>query len=285
MVGRQLHTDQVIVPTLDASMLSDDGITSIAGSSDPRSLDPGLNLSTLVNDHAGIATGQGPDLRAALVGSGQPDGAEPLVIGPSKITKGSGGLADGDGSLGLAGPAGGGGFRGTPIFRRGPGNAKKIVFVLDATGSMIPVFDALRGQVHRAIEILRPPQSFNVVFINEHNPAPLAPALLFATPDNKRKAIDYVDTMAPRGGTNPLPALKKAFALGPEIVYFLIDPSDFPDKHAVLELVNSKAKGGTTKLNVIAFNGHDPENERFLQDLAKSTGGVYSFVTDVELRK
>jgi hypothetical protein len=89
--------------------------------------------------------------------------------------------------------------------------------------------------------------------------------------------------MAPRGGTNPLPALEAAFKLGPELIYFLIDPSDFPDKKAVLDLVNAKALGGKIKMNIIAFEGKDAENEKFLQDLAKSTGGVYRYVSEKDL--
>ena len=56
---------------------------------------------------------------------------------------------------------------------------------------------------------MRPPQSFNIIFVNERDLPPLAASLLLVTPENRRKAIDYVDTMAPRGGQTPCPRLKR----------------------------------------------------------------------------
>jgi hypothetical protein len=95
--------------------------------------------------------------------------------------------------------------------------------------------------------------------------------------------MEYVDTMAPRGGTDPLPAITKAFELQPEMIFLLIDPSDFPDKQAVISLVakqNAKAK---IKLNIIAFEGHDVENEKFLKELATQSGGIYKYISSKEL--
>jgi hypothetical protein len=249
-------------------------------------------------DSQGIAEKQGKDLTQALAGGGSGDSADNVIgvsanglgMGAGKGTgagRGSGtgsGSGDGSGALAPFGvPGGGGGIGPKSTFVGVSGNAKKIVFVLDATGSMMSAFDALRVQLRTAVQNLRPPQSFDIVFINEHNPPPLSPTLLFVTPENKRKAQEYVDVMAPRGGTNPLPALEAAFKLGPELIYFLIDPSDFPDKKAVLDLVNAKAMGGKVKMNIIAFEGKDAENEKFLSDLAKSTGGVYRYVSEKDL--
>jgi von Willebrand factor type A domain len=251
-------------------------------------------------DSQGIAEKQGRDLSQRLEGGGSGDSVD-STIGVSANGQGMGagkgagggkgdaagsGAGDGSGLLAPFGvPGGGGGIGPKSTFIGVSGNAKKIVFVLDATGSMMSSFDSLRVQLRQAVTNLRLPQQFDIVFINEHNPPPLAPTLLFVTPENKRKAQEYVDTMAPRGGTNPLPALEKAFGLQPELIYFLVDPSDFPDKKAVLDLVNAKAAGGKIKMNIIAFEGNDPENNKFLQDLAKSTGGVYRFVTSKDLQQ
>jgi hypothetical protein len=38
-------------------------------------------------------------------------------------------------------------------------------------------------------------------------------------------------------------------------------------------------------LNIIAYEGNDVENNRFLRELAKRTGGVYRFVNERELRE
>ena len=248
-------------------------------------------------DSQGISDKAGKDLTQTLAGGGSGDSSD-TIIGVSATGAGMGsgkgsGAGKGDGTGGGNGdggalapfgvPGGGGGIGPKSTFVGVSGNARKIVFVLDATGSMQSAFDNLRIQLRTAVQNLRAPQSFDIVFINEHNPPPLAPSLLFVTPENKRKAQEYVDTMAPRGGTNPLPALEAAFKLQPELIYFLVDPSDFPDRKAVSDLVKAKAGGGKIKLNIIAFEGHDAENEKFLADLAKETGGVFKFVTKEQL--
>ena len=163
------------------------------------------------------------------------------------------------------------------------GSANKIVYVLDATGSMMSSFDALRAQVHIAIQNLQTSQSFGIVFINEHNPPALAPTLLPATLENKRKALEYVDAMAPRGGTEPLPGLEKAFALQPDLIYLFVDPSCFPDKKAILDLVVKQNLNHVTKLNIIAFEGGDPDNQKFLKELALRSGGLYRFLSEKDL--
>jgi hypothetical protein len=247
-----------------------------------------------VKDLDGLSKTQGKSLAEALSGgtSGSGQSAMELAIGWTPATagggRGTGGDGPGDGPGGPGGkiapfglPDGGdGGLR----FSGGKAEARarKIIFVLDATGSMMASFDALRVQIRTTIVSMRPPQSFNLIFINEHVPV-LSPALLFATPESKRRAIDFVDAVAPRGPTDPLPALEKAFAQKPDLIYFLIDPSDFPDKKAVLDLVAAKAAGRRIKMNIIAFEGHDPENEAFLKSLAEKTGGEYRFVTGQEL--
>ena len=92
-----------------------------------------------------------------------------------------------------------------------------------------------------------------------------------------------MDTFAARGGTEPLPALEKAFAMQPDMIYLLIDPSDFPDKPKILEMVNKQNAKAKIKLNIIAFEGKDPENEKFLKDLAAQSGGVYKYVNQQDL--
>ena len=245
----------------------------------------------------GINDKPGKDLATALSGGGSGDSGDSVIgvaINGAGMGSGKGtgaGRGDGTGNGGGDGgplaifgmPGGGGGIGPKTSFGGIPDHANKIVYVLDATGSMSSAFDSLKVQLRATISGLRPPQSFNIIFINDKNPPPLAPALLFTTPENKRKADDYVDTFAARGGTEPLPALEKAFAMQPDLIYLLIDPSDFPDKPKILEMMNKQNAKAKIKLNIIAFEGKDPENEKFLKDLAAQSGGVYKYVNQQDL--
>ena len=175
--------------------------------------------------------------------------------------------------FGFAGGGDGVGFKSS--FAGTSGNARRIVFVLDATGSMMSEFDNLRAELRHTVAALKPPQEFNVVFIQEDAPPPPAPDLLFVTPETKKLVEDYVDKFTPRGPTDPLPALKTAFGMHPQLIYFLVDPSDFPDKKAVIDLVRKQAVAGKIKMNVTPFTGDDVEGEKFLKQLADETGGNY----------
>ena len=245
----------------------------------------------------GINDKPGKDLATALSGGGSGDSGDSVIgvaINGAGMGSGKGtgsGRGDGTGNGGGDGgalavfgmPGGGGGIGLKTSFGGIPDHANKIVYVLDATGSMSSAFDSLKVQLRAAVSGLRPPQSFNIIFINDKNPPPLSPSLLFTTPENKRKADDYVDTFAARGGTEPLPALEKAFAMQPDLIYLLIDPSDFPDKPKILEMMNKQNAKAKIKLNIIAFEGKDPENEKFLKDLAAQSGGVYKYVNQQDL--
>ena len=250
----------------------------------------------LLKELNGMSNIQSKDLGSALSSGpvGEGASAAELSIGFNSSAPGGGrgnalnGSGDGPGGtggnlmpFGVPGRTfGGGGERG--IFRES-NRFRKIVYVLDATGSMASSFDALRTQARYAIANLRPPQSFNIIFINDHNLAPFAPSLTFVTAEARQRAMDYIDSTAPRGATDPLPALEKAFSQQPDVIHFLIDPSDFPDKKAVLDLVTSKSTANHVKLNVIGFEGHDAENELFLKSLAEKTGGHYRYVREKDL--
>lgn len=239
------------------------------------------------------------DLTQALGGGAGDAATDGLVaMGPNALLgrgknantgqgQGSGsGSGEGGGPLAAFGVPGGGSGIGpkTKFFGVG-GRARRIVFVLDATGSMVGKFEFLQYQTNKALDILQPPQAFNIIFINDQNPTPPSPALMFVTPDNKRLAKEYVDKAVSRGGTDPLPALTKAFEMKPDLIYFFIDPGDFPDKQAVLSLVHKHAADGKIKMNIIAFQHNDPENAKFLSNLAKETGGVYRFLSEKELEQ
>ena len=140
---------------------------------------------------------------------------------------------------------------------------------------MLSEFDALRIQVRMAIDNLKPPQSFNVVFIKENSPPPPAPDLLFTTPENKRLVLDYVEKFAPSGPTDPMPALTRAFAMKPELIYLLCDPSDFPDKKAVIDLIHKNNPNNKIMINCIGFEVHDDASKKYLDDIAKETKGMH----------
>jgi hypothetical protein len=161
------------------------------------------------------------------------------------------------------------------------------VFVCDASGSMLSVFDDLKLRLRESIEKLRPIQSFNVMFFQETTVAAVdRNGLMMATPDNKRKAFEFMDKMFVRSSTNPIPALEMAFQQKPELIYLLTD-GDFegPGNDVVVRYCQEKTKDGRTKINTLAFIPKESEGlaqqrdfVKALETIAKSSGGVYKGV-------
>jgi len=258
-------------------------------------------------DSKGIAEKPGPNLIPSLMGGGgggDADGSAIIGIGPGGLGSGGGigtgkgagiGSGDGDGSGVLAPfgiPGGGGGIGPKSNFIGLGGNARRIAYVCDASGSMLNMFDSLRVEMRKSIENLRPVQSFNIFFFQDEGVAtPDKTGLMPATPDNKRKAYDFLDKFFPRGTTNPIPALELAFAQKPELIYLLTD-GDFsgPGNQAVIDYCRNKTADGKTKINTIAFiqkesrdNPQDLEFVKALQMIAKNSGGRFRHVTEEDM--
>jgi hypothetical protein len=161
-------------------------------------------------------------------------------------------------------------------------NADSVIFVCDSSGSMTQKFAALRVGLRRAITLLRPPQTFNIVFFQENGIGQLDPQLLPCSPDNKRKAFDFMDRVAPRGATAPEAALQAAFAQRPQAIFLLTD-GDFPDNQLVIDTIKRLDADNAVSVNTIALIDRGEMYEKVLQQIATATGGVFRFVSQEDL--
>jgi hypothetical protein len=162
---------------------------------------------------------------------------------------------------------------------------KKVVFVCDASGSMLQKFDGLKRELSKSIHQLQPDQSFNLIFFQEQSCKPLDQNLLIAHPDEMRRADRFLETIVPRGETEPLLALEQAFKQKPDLIYLLTD-GDFPNNKAVLKRIQELEKGRIVKINTIAFVNETDKDTDFmalLQKIAKDTGGAYKYVRENSL--
>jgi hypothetical protein len=198
------------------------------------------------------------------------------------------GTGEGGGPAAAFGVPGGGGGIGPKFMGQGTGaRTRSIVFVCDASGSMINKIALLRKELQKTVDQLKAQQSFNIIFFADEKPQTLGSALLMATPDNKRKAYDFLQNVTTSGSTDPIPGLKAAFQQSPQLVILLTD-GDFPDNKAVLDAIKTLNPGKKTKVNTIAFvNKKDEAGQKeimkLLVDIAKEYGGMYKRVGDDEL--
>lgn len=251
-------------------------------------------------DSTGIAEKPSDSLQMALKGGGAGENNDnDIAVGLSggAFGKGSGtgsgvgtgigsGTGDGGGPLAPFGiPGGGGGIGPKSPFMGVSGNAMKVVYLCDSSGSMMTKFDTLRQELRKAADGLKPIQSFDIIFFSEDNFVALDnKSLLLATPETKRKAYDFLDKTAPHGSSDPIPGLRAAFATNPQLIYMLTD-GDFPNNNQVLEELRKLNKDKKVKINTIAFMDRGEEYEKLLKQIADEHGGLFKFVSDTELQK
>jgi hypothetical protein len=248
-----------------------------------------------------------PDARAFVPAGGDDPGDEPLigfsatrggfVKGPDKGAAAGNAVGTGTdrGSLAPFGASGGG----QPAGRSFPsrfvtvpgGNARTVVFVCDASGSMINTFGSLKTELAEAVSRLKSVQAFNIIFFQDEKAVALDPqGLVFATPDNKRRTFRWLETITTTGTTNPIPGIEQAFLSKPQLIYLLTD-GDFPDNNAVKAAIARLNAGKQTRINTIIFSGTgadlDNASQSFIdlmKAIAKDNGGVFSRVKESDLR-
>jgi hypothetical protein len=201
-----------------------------------------------------------------------------------------GGAGDGSGPLARFGAPGGGaiGLRG-PVFGNG-GDARRVVFVCDATGSMLNKMATLKAELENAVTSLKPSQSFNIVFYYDGSKVQAADmgGLLLATPDNKRNAFRFLDNVTATGQTDPIPAIQLAFRQKPDLIYLLSDgglDDNLRTNKEVTDELDRLNPGHKVRINTIMFDGYEQEAEAVMTRIARDTGGKYRYVKESDLNR
>jgi len=158
--------------------------------------------------------------------------------------------------------------------------AKKVVYVLDHSGSMLDTFDSLRQEAIRSVNALAPEQAFSVVMFSEAASV-IFPKLQQATPEAKRDFAMKLAAYRAQGMNDDLldpfeRALEAAFKMEPEVIYFLTDGRFDPRLTDFMTKLNKDKK---VRLHTLAFVNNDAAYKDQLKELAKKNGGSYKFIS------
>lgn len=262
---------------------------------------PGLggdpNLQSAQNVDPNVAAAEGwsqsasKSLNTALLGGASSDATDSVIgLGVHSGISGTGGSGVGGGQAGTLAPLGvpGGGTSMGPKspFMGISGNAKKVVYICDASGSMMSVFWRVKEELHKAVDVLKPVQAFNVIFFSDADVTALSKAdLVMATPDNKRKAFTTGESMSAAGSTDPMPAIRLAFAQKPELIYVLTDGFDqIVSFDAVINEFRKLNGDKKVRVNTILIKSTDnPELEKVVRTIASENGGVCKVIDRQDL--
>lgn len=175
-------------------------------------------------------------------------------------------------------------FFGTRVY------GKSFVYVLDRSGSMsnqigtrVSRLQAAKAELLQSIGNLDEDQYFYVILFSSNmlrmfDDQSLAPALMQATSENKRKLGRWLEDIGPSGGTQPSEAIDLAIRLKPNAIFMLSDGA-FNDaskvEHSAITIVKNQ-QGRRIPVNTIAFQ--DQSASKNLSELSAASNGTFRFV-------
>jgi len=173
-------------------------------------------------------------------------------------------------------------------------SAKRIVYVVDASGSMLLHLPIVLDELERSLRTLHPKQEFGIIFFQQNDAITVPPrrSLVAANAKNISTAMEWVNTsgkVIPSGGSNPINAMKTAMNLKPDVIYLLSENITGAGRYEVppeellaalnrLNPVDSRNGLRRVQINCIAYLTQDPL--RTMQRIAEIHGGDdgYTFI-------
>ncbi len=160
--------------------------------------------------------------------------------------------------------------------------ARNIVYVVDRSGSMLNTFSGVVRELKESIGALRRTQRFHVIFFNSGAPLENPPRrLVSAVRSHRRAAFRFLDQIAPMGGTDPRPAMRRAFAVEPDLIYFLTDGEFEGHAQSMFSMLDKLNRMRDVRIFTIAY-----VNQRggaVLERIAREHNGEYRFVSEDEI--
>ncbi len=215
--------------------------------------------------------------------------------GVGKTSLGSDNSSVGQGSSGLNGL----GNSGVGSGKSKPTGIKTNVFGIEGSGnSFVYVFDrseSMNGydgaplrmakrELAKSLESLTSVNQFQVIFYNEapstyRGSLSRTRGLIFATDSEKQSASIFVKGIGGAGGTEHLPALRMGVNLGSDVIFFLTDAADPSLKQSEVDDLAERCMTRRTTIHSIEFGtGPSPGKDRWIEQLARRTGGKYRYL-------
>ncbi|MEE9405025.1 MAG: hypothetical protein V3V20_09030 [Algisphaera sp.] len=177
------------------------------------------------------------------------------------------------------------------MFMGSGGNATKIVFVLEADGSIISDYPQIVGNLARTLRDMNEQQKYSVVVFDGQGVKEVPPAgLKVATAASKVATLKWLknpSNVKNYGTGDPIAAIERAARLRPELIFLLSQNLYNPGgkKHEfqraeIIEAVKNLPARNLV-INTIEFNQVDPLKDvlgrSLMEEIASVTNGKYNF--------
>ncbi len=166
---------------------------------------------------------------------------------------------------------------------------RKICYLVDCSGSMKPVANAVKSQLTEVIANMEQDEFFSIIMFsgNEFLQWPTGRKLARASTPNKKKAKGFIAKIQMQGKTDVIAAFKQAIKVTSydgekvDLICFLTDGFELSGKkrakvaQQIINLMNNFATG--IKINTIGFWSAEKDSE-MLENIAGETGGKFVLV-------
>lgn len=157
--------------------------------------------------------------------------------------------------------------------------ARNVVYLVDATGTMINKIGTMKGAVADSIAALPKTSMFNIVTSSDggrsqtFRKASVAPAT-----DVNLSARAFLDQVTPTGTDGGyVGALDAVVRLRPDAVWFYTD-GEFNDPKPVLAGIRDAVRRGNFRLHVVLAETYDKQSWNGLKAIAEESGGTFTDV-------
>ena len=166
------------------------------------------------------------------------------------------------------------------------GNARNVVFVIDASGSLVDTMPFVVDELKRTIRGLDEKQRFGVVFTRE---GIQEWRMSKADSEQKSRVLNWLEENKygfARGEDDVVAAIRTALQMKPDLIFLLSDNitgvGEYSiDRQKLLDEI-TRANTKNTKINTIQFLYPDPlervGGRATLDLIAKNTGGIYTYM-------
>jgi hypothetical protein len=163
------------------------------------------------------------------------------------------------------------------------GEGSRFVYLFDHSTSMAGApLAAAKQQLLGSLDALTSVHQFQVIFFNHEVHAwdltGGQQRIPFASDRNKQLAAQFVRSVVASGATDRLTPLRRALAMGPDVVFFLTDADDAMPDYDVADVIERAGRSGAAIACIEFGAGPQPEGENFLTRIASATGGDYVYV-------
>ncbi|QDT64056.1 vWA domain-containing protein [Calycomorphotria hydatis] len=169
---------------------------------------------------------------------------------------------------------------------------QRFVYVIDCSGSMAEhnKLAMAKAELLASLQGLASNQQFQIIFYNQSPqslkiPARSSNGMFHASDINRTLAGQIMGTIHPSGGTDHLPALEKALALNPDVVFLLTDADEPKLSARDLDSVR-RWNRRKTRIHTVEFGiGPQIGIESYLQVLSRRNDGSHQYRDTTQFSK